>query len=512
MSTPAPHARRILPAPGRAWVWGLLAALLQLGCPAGEEGFEAEIHLTSVANQSPFDEVDRLEITFEYAGEESKIFPLSAPFDEPPVLEDLPRGDAGDVSVVVRGQVQDASADGGWRTVADGTAGGFAMPPEGPIEILVLMKGAIALMPGGLDDARSDGTAFLLDDGRVVVIGGGDGETTVPGVELLLADSEDRYRGQSVAELPRMAHAAFLIEDSGTDFDGRVVVVGGDTECGDFVCFNNVNPAETTAYEVVAFDPDGDDLDVISSLVYGRIGGKPARLVDGSWAIDGGFDEDGGYPVFPYIFDPAGGGVGWADSESDGREQHTATAVDVGNGKVLIAGGIVNNELQDSALLWSNGPEAMATGSLNQARMRHTATSLPGGGVLIAGGATGQYFDSEGIALSSVEIYDPEGGVFLPVEPGLNHARQRHIAIPVGGGEAGILVCGGVDKPGDEGSPVLTCEILSLDTGEFETHAGLELVAGGEGMMGVPLPDGSVLLMGGLASGEPVDEVHLYYP
>ena len=490
----------------------MLAVLLLLGCPAGEEGFEAELHLTSVANQSPFDEVDRLEITFEYDGEESRIFPLSAPFDEPPVLEDLPRAEAGDVDVVVRGQVQDAAASGGWRTVADGSAGGFAMPPEGPIEILVLMKGQIALMPGGLDGARSDGTAFLLDDGRVVVIGGGDGETTVPGVEILLADPEDPYSGQEVGELPRMAHAAFLVEDSGTDFDGKVVVVGGDTECGDFVCFNNVNPAETTAYEVVAFDPDGDDLDVISSLVYGRIGGKSARLVDGAWAIDGGFDEDGGYPVFPYIFDPAGGGVGWADSESDGREQHTANTVDFGNGKILIAGGIVNNELQDSALLWSNGPEAMATGSLNQARMRHTATSLPDGNVLVVGGATGQYFDSAGSPLDSAELYDPDVGEFTPLDSTLERSRQRHIAVPLAGGEAGVMICGGVDVPGEDGTPVLDCEIYSPDSGEFETNAGLELVAGGEGMMGVPLPDGTVLLMGGLASGEPVDEVHLYYP
>ncbi len=496
--------------PWRGW-GALLTVLWLVGCPSGEEGFETELHLTSVANQSPFEEVDRLEITFEYVGEEPRTYPLDAPFDGTLELQDLPRAEAGEVNVVVRGQVQDASADGGWRTVADGSSGGFGMPPEEPIEVLVLMKGQIALMPGGLAGARSDGTAFLLADGRVVIVGGADGETTVPGVEILLGDDQDPYSGREVGELPRMAHAAFLVQETDTEFDGKVVVVGGDTECGDFICFNNVNPAETTAYEVVSFDPDGDDLDVIDSLVYGRIGGKVGRLGD-VWAIDGGFDEDGGYPVFPYVFDPAGGGVSWANSESDGREQHTVTPVDTGNGKILIAGGIVNNELQDSALLWSDGPEALATGSLNQARMRHTATALPDGSVLIAGGATGQYFDSDGVALSSMEIYDLDDGLFVELDSGLNHARQRHVAVPLAGGESGVLICGGVDKPGAAGAPVLQCEILMPDTGEIESHAGLELVAGGEGMMGVPLADGSALLMGGLASGEPVDEVHLYYP
>ncbi|MDP7110465.1 MAG: hypothetical protein QGH45_00805, partial [Myxococcota bacterium] len=161
------------------------------GCPTTEEGFEAELHLTSAANQSPFTEVGRLEITFRYDGAEALVYTLDAPFDGPPLLDDLPRAEAGEVEVVVRGQEQDASADGGWRTVADGSGGGFAMPPEDPIEVHVLMKGQIALMDGRLDEARGEGQAFALDDGRVVLIGGTDGSTTVPAVEVLLADPED---------------------------------------------------------------------------------------------------------------------------------------------------------------------------------------------------------------------------------------------------------------------------------------------------------------------------------
>ncbi len=509
-STAAGHRAVPLPGPGLLVTAGLLLAATLLGCPAVEEGFEAELLLTSAANQSPFTDVGRLEITFEYQGSESRIYPVQAPFDEAPVLEDLPRAEAGEVGVLVRGQVEDAAADGGWRTVADGRADGFAMPPEEPVEVLVLMKGQIALMPGGLDSARGDGAAFLLADGRVVVIGGADGETTVPGVEVLLADPEDPYSGQVVAELPRMAHAAFLVEDTGTEFDGQVVVVGGDTECGDFLCFNDVNPEETAAFDVVAFDPDGDDVREVDTIINARLAGKPVRLPDDRWAIVGGFDVND-WVYFPYIFDSHAGGVAWASSDTDGREQHTLTPVDLGNGKVLIAGG-VSGSMSTETLLWSEGAGAMATGAMNETRMRHTATLLASGSVFLAGGAVGTSFGSAGTARGSAEIYRPDTGEFELLTASLSYPRQRHVAAPLGDGSEGVLICGGVDKPGEEGSPVLACEIYSPLTGDFETHAGLELVAGGEGMMAAPLADGSVLLMGGLASGEPLDEVHLYYP
>src|SRR5262245_50795836 len=48
------------------------------------------------------------------------------------------------------------------------------------------------------------------------------------------------------------------------------------------------------------------------------------------------------------------------------------------------------------------GPRWIATGSLATARQQHTATLLPDGRVLVAGGT-----DSNGVVLSSAELYDP---------------------------------------------------------------------------------------------------------
>jgi len=62
------------------------------------------------------------------------------------------------------------------------------------------------------------------------------------------------------------------------------------------------------------------------------------------------------------------------------------------------------------------------TGSLNIARTFHTATLLPNGKVLIAGG-----FDYNSGPLNSAELYDPITGTFTPTG-NLNRARYVHTA------------------------------------------------------------------------------------
>ena len=86
------------------------------------------------------------------------------------------------------------------------------------------------------------------------------------------------------------------------------------------------------------------------------------------------------------LYDPATGTWSPTGSLDTGRVFHTATLLP--NGKVLVAGGsdsrtaaLASAELYDPATgTWS------ATGSLNTARYDHTATLLTNGMVLVAGG------------------------------------------------------------------------------------------------------------------------------
>ena len=54
----------------------------------------------------------------------------------------------------------------------------------------------------------------------------------------------------------------------------------------------------------------------------------------------------------------------------------------------------------------ADDPSWVSTGSLVTARTRHTATLLPNGKVLVAGGNNGHH------ALSSAELYDPATGTW----------------------------------------------------------------------------------------------------
>src|SRR4029077_19793845 len=62
------------------------------------------------------------------------------------------------------------------------------------------------------------------------------------------------------------------------------------------------------------------------------------------------------------------------------------------------------------------------TGNLNTARFNHTASLLPNGKVLVAGGV-----DSNGDPSASAELYDPASGTWS-VTGSLKTARQLHTA------------------------------------------------------------------------------------
>src|SRR5579871_6642008 len=125
------------------------------------------------------------------------------------------------------------------------------------------------------------------------------------------------------------------------------------------------------------------------------------------------------------------------------RQYHTATRLP--DGRVLVAGGYGSGGvgwLIDCQLFDPQKGEFVETGRLATRRDAHTATLLPDGKVLIAGGE-----DARGYAITRAELYDPGLGSFIPTAS-LSVGRYGHTATALADGE--VLIAGGerIDEDG----------------------------------------------------------------
>jgi hypothetical protein len=174
------------------------------------------------------------------------------------------------------------------------------------------------------------------------------------------------------------------------------------------------------------------------------------------------------------------------------RHSHTATLLP--DGKVLIAGGYGERTATLAAAeVFDPTKNTFApTGSLQAARSGHVAVLLKNGKVLVAGGV-GPGWDF----LSSAELYDPATGVFSPTG-GMTVERESHVAVELPDGR--VLIVGGHRGRREDITLYASAELYDPERGLFRRVGDMRIRRHKHDA--VLLPDGRVLITGGS------DELH----
>jgi len=306
--------------------------------------------------------------------------------------------------------------------------------PSGPWEAVTGSEKFALVGDSGV--ARESHTATMLHDGRVVVAGGfkpvaGAGPA-MGDVTLFHPDTRSFVQGGPL-HLARGFHTATLLPS------GKVLMAGG---CPDWSC--------TTVFDdVELWDPATLQSQPMAPMKAARAEHTATLLLDGKVLIAGGRKVGSErYAVESVeVYDPAGQGQSrMAATLLKARAQHTATLLP--NGAVLLAGGTDGGEYLHWAEVfepWVNGGlgGVRVTGVMTSPRAAHTATLLPSGSVLITGGLRA-YPDQADVTLDSTEVYDPSAdhgdGAFRLSAP-MHRARAGHTATLLPSGD--VLVAGG---------------------------------------------------------------------
>ena len=166
------------------------------------------------------------------------------------------------------------------------------------------------------------------------------------------------------------------------------------------------------------------------------------------------------------------------------RSAHTATPLP--DGRVLIAGGFISEESPTlgAEVFDPRTGRFAALPRMLTLRHSHSATMLPNGKVLIAGGYT-----AGSITSAAAELFDPATNSFTPTGS-LRTTRAGHIATLLRDGR--VLIAGGV---GAGWSFLASAEVYDPATGKF-TRTG-DMTVARESHVAVELRDGRVLVIGG---------------
>ena len=284
---------------------------------------------------------------------------------------------------------------------------------------------------------RAFPTATLLTSGKVLIAGGESAASILSSTELYdpTTDSFAAPGDTAVMNFARISATATLLAS------GKVLIVG--------LTADPALDATTELYDPTtnSFAAGGDT----ATMNTGRYQTTATLLPSGKVLIAGGCCDSNGKPLSSTeLYDPATNSfapVGDTAVMNDARGGATATLLL--SGKVLIAGGGgISGDVLTSTELYDPKTNSFAarsdTAVMNIGRAYATATLLQSGKVLIAGGA-----DVNGNSLASTELYGPKTNTFAPARHTAKMNTERVYATATLLPSGKVLIAGGLPSVGN---------------------------------------------------------------
>lgn len=338
--------------------------------------------------------------------------------------------------------------------------------------------------------SRTFATTIPLPDGHVLIVGGGSGQllfqNATATTEIWDPVARTLQSGPSMVS-PRAAHTMTRLQD------GRYLLVGG------------VNATNIPQTSCEIFDPLTNTFTATASMSVVRAHHTATLLSDGRVLIAGGIRNmltatlavTSSTPTTT-IYNPVTNT--WSTGPNMVRPRGAHSAVHLGNGTVLICGGIshisffgmLSPNLQARAEIFNEASNTFSAAP-NMATQRALAGAflLPNGRALLIGGMTGNVA-AGGVPTALCETYNPTTNSWATSPP-----RSTPLAVPqiVTLADGAVVSFGGADGDLFAPLPNATCELLDPTTGAWSSFPSLSTPRAAP--LVVPLPSCSVAVFGG---------------
>ena len=343
---------------------------------------------------------------------------------------------------------------------------------------------------GTMRSARDGHTATILANGQILAAGGTNNGVALTSAELYNPTAGTWASTGSMNVARTLARAAVLS-------NGSVLVVGG--------CVNDCLSATTNSAEL--YNPTAGTFTATGSMVQARAEFGVTLLANGQVLVAGGctaYDVNGCASTTnkAEIYNPATGT--WKATGALRGARHAMTATLLPSGKVLVAGGataasdaVNSSEIYDpTAKTWTLGLKMVT------ARSDYASIMLGTGKVLFTGGE-----NINGVSINKAELYNPSTGKFAATG-NMTATREEHTAVLLANGN--VLVSGGNKKTITTQTPLASAELYNPANGTWTATGSMSNARAGH--TSTVLHNGNVVNAGGSDAVNELDSAELYTP